>query len=364
MKIGLASALIMHLSAAALLSAPGTIQDHERLPPSQLLALPPTNALIALPPLGPADLGSLERAEQRPRPIGLNRLIPAVDFLAASEWEGEYWESTVVGPLWRLRVQSQGAESVRLKFRDFSIGEGRLWIQGEGGQGFGPYSATGPFGGQEFWTPSVQGETVIVEYLPAAEHFPAKELPFRIDQIGHTWKSLIPSQLGPNPTRGEMERSKPVSTAPRALTRRKLWARLAQAPPSPEPVLTRPGRPIGFSLPATGHAAVFVGSDSYRFELREGAEEVEFVLRTVENNTDVDLFVRFGQPVEISDGVVVADYTSDSPTGAESITLSRNSDSLLRAGTYFVALGNHSPGLDARGTLLITPSIQQSIVLH
>ena len=348
----LAVAVLTHLSGAVLLFAAETTQSEGA--PCKQHSLPPAKALIALPPLGPADLGSLETTERLPRPVGTNRFIPVGDFEGVSAREGDAWENTVAGPLWRLRIQSPGAKALRLRFRDFSLGEGRLWIHGKSGEGFGPYSGTGPFGDGEFWTPSVQGEIVFVEYWPFRGQFPSKEVPFRIDQIGHLWKSLIESQQALNSAWGGEEESKQVATTPRAVARRKVWARSVHAPVRPEPRLARAGWPAGFSLPAVGRPTIFVGADSYRFELLEPAEQVEFVVGAVDSESDIDLFVRFGRSVEVRDGEVVADYESDRPTGEESIILSRDSDPPLRAGTYFVALGNHGSGLAAEGTLLVT----------
>ena len=317
------------------------------------LSLPPAKALIALPPLGPADLRSLEASDSPPWPVGTNRKIPPGEIEALLAEGGAAWENTAAGAIWRLRIQSAGAEALRLRFRDFSLGDGQLWIRGNSGQGFGPYGGTGPFGDGEFWTPSVQGDLVYVEYRPAREEF-RKELPFRIDQLGHLWQSLLAKREGPKPAGCAEEGSKAEAAGPRAAAYRKVWARSANPPVRREPQLLRVGRPIGFSLPKAGQPTVFVGTDSYRFELRERAEEVEIGLRAVDKESDVDLFVRFGRPVEFTDGEVVADYQSDGPTGEESILLSGESGAPLRAGTYFVTLGSHSAGLVAEGALLVT----------
>jgi hypothetical protein len=70
-------------------------------------------------------------------------------------------------------------------------------------------------------------------------------------------------------------------------------------------------------------------------------------------NQDVDLFARFSRPVFNNSHSVVADYRSQTPTGAETITVSASGSSPLREGIYYIAIANFGPG-DAIFTVTAT----------
>ena len=348
-----ALASLAHLSGVDALIVAATIPSEN--PPSRELSLQLGKSKIALLPLGPADMVLLDSGKSGPRPVGTNRTIPISEFARVSGRNSDAWDISDAGPVWRLQVESPGAEALRVRFRDFSLGKGRLWIHSETGRGFGPYSETGSSEDGEFWSPSVEGETVFIEFWPARNQIPESQVPFRIDQLGHLWESLVARPESPTLEGTENRTNKPVALAPRAFTWQKLWARSTHALPSPESRHTPRGRPVGFFLPEVEAPTIFTGANSFRFELRTGAEALAFEFRAVNNERDVDLFVRFGLPVEVTDGEVVADYRSDGPTGQETIVLSGNSDAPLRAGTYFLAFGSRSLGLAVEGTLVVTP---------
>ncbi|HEU4390004.1 MAG TPA: hypothetical protein VFV34_19540, partial [Blastocatellia bacterium] len=54
--------------------------------------------------------------------------------------------------------------------------------------------------------------------------------------------------------------------------------------------------------------------------------------------------VRFGQRIDIQGGMALFDYVSDSLTGYETVTVTPGSNPPLRAGTYFIGVGNFGPG--------------------
>ena len=96
------------------------------------------------------------------------------------------WQSTAIGRLWRLKMTSPSARAMRIHFRDFAIGAGSLWLHSEGGQVVGPYSGSGLYGDGDFWSDIVFGDSLTIEYLPAAA--PTEEdVPFQIVAISHIW---------------------------------------------------------------------------------------------------------------------------------------------------------------------------------
>ena len=112
-----------------------------------------------------------------------------------------------------------------------------------------------------------------------------------------------------------------------------------------------PGQPATFSLEPVDTPTIFLGGSSFRLEVPENASRVTFTLESVDPDINVDLYVRFGEDNEVRDGRVIADYSSEGPTGNEEIIITRQSDPPLRAGTYFVSLGVRTTGVVAEGTV-------------
>jgi len=84
-----------------------------------------------------------------------------------------------------------------------------------------------------------------------------------------------------------------------------------------------------------------ISQTQYTIQVPGGATQLKVDL---DGNQDVDLYVRFGQPVAFSNGAPQADFISESPTGNESVTISPTSSPALRAGTYYIAIANYGPG--------------------
>src|SRR5262249_20414254 len=89
----------------------------------------------------------------------------------------------------------------------------------------------------------------------------------------------------------------------------------------------------------------------FTIDVPAGASLLKVVLRTSTPNVDVDLFVRFGQDVALSAGRPVADYTSEGPTGDETINIPSP-----QAGTYYIALGVFTPNVTITSTVTATVS--------
>lgn len=102
------------------------------------------------------------------------------------------------------------------------------------------------------------------------------------------------------------------------------------------------GVPQAGSIPAPAQQGQGeVGLTQYTIQTPGGATQLKVELG---GNQDVDLYVRFSQPVTISNGAPQADFISESPAGAETITISPTSTPALQTGTYYIAVSNFGPG--------------------
>ena len=325
-------------------------------PPSRSLALPPTDSEIVLPGIGPEDLRGLPRSGRGPAGIGVSRAFPSDSVAQSLEPEGPAWTFSAAGPVWRLRVGSRHAVGLRIHFKDFSIGEGRLWIHRDAGRAYGPYSGAGPFGDGDFWSPIISGDFLVIEYWPSHQPNHDMALPFRIAEIGHLW-DVVSALPGP---RSFLERRSVQraggSIAPMArsiVPPRPMWTS-ATAPP-------QVGRgdlsalPTGFSLPATDGPTVFVGGYSYKFEVSDSDKGIDVSLLPSHTSSPVSLHMRFGRDVEVVNGEILADHHIEA--GPNSLlSVSRGTAPPLRTGTYFVALASATKGSEAVGSISVNPA--------
>jgi hypothetical protein len=116
--------------------------------------------------------------------------------------------------------------------------------------------------------------------------------------------------------------------------------------------------PLASGLPASGGIIAppagvgAVGRTQYSIVVLPGASELRVDLV---GNQDVDLYLRFGQPIIIQSFHLIADFVSASETGTESIIVSPASSKPLRAGIYYIAIVNFGPG-DASFSVTATGS--------
>ena len=92
-----------------------------------------------------------------------------------------------------------------------------------------------------------------------------------------------------------------------------------------------------------------LGLWQYKVEVPEGAESLEIRLEGLEGK-NVDLHIRYGEPVEIKDGKVVADLSSISLTGEEAVVISGE---FLKPGTYYIAVEGLEPPQEFKLTVTI-----------
>lgn len=97
--------------------------------------------------------------------------------------------------VWRLTIHSEQAAGLRVEFQDFSVGAGKVWIHsGEtGGDVDGPYTDQGLYGNGDFWSGTVRGDNLVVEYEPEPGRDAQGAPPFRIRRIAHEVDSIVPA---------------------------------------------------------------------------------------------------------------------------------------------------------------------------
>jgi Zn-dependent metalloprotease len=88
-----------------------------------------------------------------------------------------------------------------------------------------------------------------------------------------------------------------------------------------------------------------LGLNQYTIEVQNAQSLLTIELQGVVNRYDIDLYVRFNQPVEVlerrrASPQIIADYKSESASGFESITITPESAPELQAGTYYMAIVN------------------------
>ena len=337
-------------------------------PPSLQLSLP-SPAVAALPPLGPDDLQLLQPQESQPPIIGIHRQLPqgSVELsfsggTARTTVEGA-WQSIPAGRLWRLRITSPSARAMRVHFRDFAIGAGKLWLYSADGQAVPPYTGSGLYGDGNFWSGIVFGDSLTIEYLPdpAATE---EAVPFQIVEISHIWDDAFGSggeadvqppiaasgssdrreALKPLPDRIDLEVGTQSKTS--RLTKVIHSVERSGSPQQPRPKAARqftPRQTADFRLGPVDTPTLFHGDFSYQLEVPEDATRVTF---TLESDADVGLLVRYGKDNDVQGGRLVFDYAADEVlAGTEEVVITPQSDPPLRAGTYFVSVVVYATGV-------------------
>jgi hypothetical protein len=117
--------------------------------------------------------------------IGIERTLPP-EALSTGVWE----TTTDGARLWRMALRSPGSRGMRVEFRNFSVGNGNVWLH-DGSEYAGPYTGKGMYDNGEFWSGNLLSESVILEYVPAPDA-PAGGLPpFEIHTISHQVRGLL-----------------------------------------------------------------------------------------------------------------------------------------------------------------------------
>ncbi|HEV2688077.1 MAG TPA: hypothetical protein VGV35_05970, partial [Bryobacteraceae bacterium] len=158
-------------------TGPGTAPVSRTQPPSRsfTLAQPHTLALGALSAEESKLLG----------PVGFKQRIGVHRELPSATPDAGVWTTLADGSsIWQLAIKSNGAAGVRVHFSDFSAGAGQVWVH-SGNSVDGPYNGDGPYGNGDFWTGTVESESVIIEYQAAPGGDSNALPPFRIRAVAH-----------------------------------------------------------------------------------------------------------------------------------------------------------------------------------
>ena len=124
-----------------------------------------------------------ERKEKpgAPLQIGEHRNFPKSGFK-----KGRWTKAAGGTRIWQLAIRSNTAAAMRVHFTGFQIGSGRLWVHNAKDFG-GPYTGAGIHKDGDFWTDTIPGERLVVEYSPAPRDS-TSSLPFTIAKIAHQWR--------------------------------------------------------------------------------------------------------------------------------------------------------------------------------
>lgn len=135
---------------------------------------------LKLGPAIPSPPVVADPARPRPQRIGEHRRVDA------AQWKKKgAWFKTKSGvSVWRLAVRSPGAAALRVHFKEFRVGEGRVWVHN--GKDFtGPFTGTGLYGDGDFWAAVIPGERIVVEYQPPAGAKASGAPPVGTPEISH-----------------------------------------------------------------------------------------------------------------------------------------------------------------------------------
>ncbi len=90
-------------------------------------------------------------------------------------------------------VVSEGARYMRLHFKDFSLPAGaRVFVYSAANADLylGPYEGRGPWNDGTFWTPSLPGDHLVIEYMSPPGTASANA-PFEVSEVAHIYKDAL-----------------------------------------------------------------------------------------------------------------------------------------------------------------------------
>ena len=125
------------------------------------------------------------------RRTGVHRAVPETA-LARGTWSTLPDGSSI----WRVALQSNRATGMRIEFTNFAIGAGKVWVH-TAKTVDGPYTDQGPYGNGTFWSGTVEGESLVIEYQPESG-VTGGTPPFHVHRISHQALRLqdaLPQQI-------------------------------------------------------------------------------------------------------------------------------------------------------------------------
>jgi len=117
--------------------------------------------------------------------VGRHRPLP-VEALKKGKW----YSLPDGRRLWRLQLEAPGAVGLRLHFVKFAAGTGQVWLYSPGDPNMaGPYTRRGVGEHGDFWSESIEGAAVMVEFA-APRGYKKKMPPFEISEISHLYRPI------------------------------------------------------------------------------------------------------------------------------------------------------------------------------
>src|SRR5271155_1262985 len=161
--------------APAVYSGP-QIEQIRAMPPSRSVALR-TPASIPLGRLSATERAQLHAVGMKQR-IGVHRTLPD------GALEQGLWTTLADGrSVWRLGIGSEESTGLRIQFSNFAVDAGRVWVH-SGLSVDGPYTGKGPYANGEFWSGTVTGPSVTIEFESDGTTITGPP-PFHIHRVAH-----------------------------------------------------------------------------------------------------------------------------------------------------------------------------------
>ncbi|MBZ5606351.1 MAG: serine protease [Acidobacteriia bacterium] len=151
----------------------------------QTIAIPAPSRAHRLPRPPTIGLGTLSAEERMKlgkvgpmRRVGLHRVV-GEEAMGQGAWSALPDGSSV----WRVAIQSDQASGMRVEFSNFDAGAGQVWVHTNAASD-GPYTGRGPYGNGEFWSATVEGDSLTIEYQPSGSRASGPP-PFHVHRISH-----------------------------------------------------------------------------------------------------------------------------------------------------------------------------------
>ena len=133
---------------------------------------------------------TLERLDARsltlqPNQIGVNRSVAVSPNTRAQKFVNPDGSHLIV-----LIIKSSGASGIGVHFRNFALADDEeVYVYGAGSDSivFGPFTDKGPWGSGEFWSGTVDGDTVVIEFYKRSDENGQR---FEIFEISHILAEL------------------------------------------------------------------------------------------------------------------------------------------------------------------------------
>ena len=120
-----------------------------------------------------------------PNQIGINRSVEVSPNTRAQKFVNPDGSQIIV-----LIIKSSGASGIGVHFRNFALADGEeVYVYGAATDSivFGPFTDKGPWGSGEFWSGTVDGDTVVIEFYKKTDE---NGQGFEIFEISHIFAEL------------------------------------------------------------------------------------------------------------------------------------------------------------------------------